>query len=106
MQIKKEINCHFISDPGHGWLVVNIDIINKLKIYDEISPWSFISKGKAFLEEDCDAGVFMKKAKELGCRINLGPEKQVGCFNRNLPKFNSEKYKKRLEEKCNHKIHF
>ena len=46
----------FISDPGHGWLEVPMSIVESLHIKDEISKYSYLYKGMAYLEEDCDAG--------------------------------------------------
>ena len=50
----------FITDPGHGWLVCNIDDANAvgLSIY-EFSSSSFVEDGVLFLEEDCDATLFV-----------------------------------------------
>jgi hypothetical protein len=50
----------FISDPGHGWLEVPIAEINRLKISGKISNYSYKNGEMAYLEEDCDASLFMK----------------------------------------------
>jgi len=55
----------FISDPGHGWLEVPMSIVESLHIKDEISKYSYLYKGMAYLEEDCDAGKFMKAFEKL-----------------------------------------
>jgi hypothetical protein len=49
----------FITDPGHSWLVADVDDANAvgLSIY-EFSNCSFIQDGVLFLEEDCDATLF------------------------------------------------
>ncbi len=56
MQAKFE----FISDPGHGWLKVSLHTLYHLDIVDQITPYSYIRKGFAYLEEDCDASRFMQ----------------------------------------------
>lgn len=48
----------FHSDPGHGWLEVPRSLLNELGIENAISPYSYVRGGAAFLEEDCDAGLF------------------------------------------------
>ncbi|MGK9450268.1 zincin-like metallopeptidase domain-containing protein [Acidithiobacillus caldus] len=59
----------FTSDPGHGWLVVPVKDIAQLGIAQEISGYSYLSPrgGKAYLEEDCDASIFVRAyAKHYG----------------------------------------
>lgn len=59
----------FTSDPGHGWLVVPTKDIATLGIAQDITPYSYLSPrgGKAYLEEDCDAGKFVEAyAKHYG----------------------------------------
>ena len=46
----------FISDPGHGWLVVPLSLVRASGA--KISPYSYIRGNMAYLEEDCDAGAF------------------------------------------------
>lgn len=53
----------FISDPGHGWLEVpQVDILTA-GIQSKISGYSYINKGMVYLEEDCDAGLFIDAVK-------------------------------------------
>jgi hypothetical protein len=52
----------FIADPGHAWLAVPLEEIRKLGIADKISACSYMTKEMAYLEEDCDAPVFIKAA--------------------------------------------
>lgn len=49
----------FISDPGHGWLMV--PLADVLASGARISEFSFISPDgqTAFLEEDCDAPAYL-----------------------------------------------
>ena len=50
----------FYSDPGHGWLMVQIAELEELEIADQVSAYSYQSGPYAFLEEDSDAGLFSK----------------------------------------------
>jgi len=50
----------FHTDPGHGWLEVPISELIELDIERRISCYSYVNKDTAYLEEDCDAGVFIK----------------------------------------------
>ncbi len=64
-------NYTFYSDAAHGWMAVHVDEIYVLGIKDEISHYSYILKNTVYLEEDCDAGVFINKAKEIGWDISI-----------------------------------
>ncbi len=49
----------FYTDPGHGWLAVKRAELEKLGILDKISHFSYQRGGTVYLEEDCDANVFL-----------------------------------------------
>ena len=59
---------NFHSDAGHGWLEVSIDDLKAYGIEDEISSYSYIKGGKAYLEEDRDAGLYLRKLEEAGIK--------------------------------------
>lgn len=60
----------FHSDPGHAWLAVLIAELLELGIETMISPYSYENNGKAYLEEDCDATVFMNAyEKKMGHKL-------------------------------------
>ena len=48
----------FYEDPGHGWLRVPKTEISP-EIKNKISQFSYMNGNYAYLEEDCDAGLFM-----------------------------------------------
>lgn len=50
----------FVSDPGHGWLRVPLGHL--LKSGYQPTEYSFYDHCYAFLEEDCDAPLFMRAA--------------------------------------------
>ena len=50
----------FFEDPGHGWLEVPMDLIRALGIASQISGYSYRKGHAAYLEEDCDAAVFIE----------------------------------------------
>lgn len=49
----------FISDLGHGWLEVPIAEVLELNLQTRISPHSYRNHHLAYLEEDCDASLFI-----------------------------------------------
>lgn len=58
MLIRKAKKYRFISDPGHAWLEVPIyDIPDQIRA--RISGYSYFKDGMAYLEEDCDAPLFL-----------------------------------------------
>lgn len=61
----------FISDPGHGWLRVPMKLIENWNIDILISPYSYRTTKYAYLEEDCDASVFLDEAKKRGFQYEI-----------------------------------
>ena len=53
----------FHTDPGHGWLAVPFKDIEALGVGDKISGYSYVKGKTAYLEEDCDAAVFINAYK-------------------------------------------
>ena len=53
-------------DPGHGWLKVPIRYLSVLGIVDKVSRYSYCKGGFAYLEEDCDAGLFLNTLQSRG----------------------------------------
>ena len=49
---------YFITDPGHGWVKVPVNLLHTLGIADKISLYSYQRGDFAYLEEDCDATLF------------------------------------------------
>jgi hypothetical protein len=66
----------FYSDPGHGWLMVNEDVLPKLGLTRaSFSSYSYSCGGVLALEEDCDAGVFIEAWKKThGCSPRITTE--------------------------------
>ena len=53
---------NFFADAGHGWLAVRVEDIEAIGLTaQEFSPYSYRSGDTLYLEEDCDAGVFIQK---------------------------------------------
>lgn len=61
----------FHQDPGHGWLEVSMDELRSLGLADGITQYSYRQGDTAYLEEDCDAGAFLKTKKELGQEFRI-----------------------------------
>ena len=84
----------FHSDAGHGWLRVRTSHLKFLGLADKITGYSYLSKDgrTAFLEEDCDATLFMETMKRNGFDVvvkshNDGDRSPI----RGLPRFDSKK---------------
>lgn len=75
---------YWVSDPGHGWLVVPRADVQASGA--EISSYSFLSRDgrTAYLEEDADAPAFAVAAGIDGRDL---PERQVAHFDRSLPAY-------------------
>lgn len=60
---------NFYVDPGHGWLEVSRSELAMLHIDDSISPYSYQTGDRVFLEEDCDAPLFINALENLGIKF-------------------------------------
>ena len=49
-------------DSGHAWLKVDLADLFRSGVAGKISHYSYVlaSKGVAYLEEDCDAGIYLE----------------------------------------------
>lgn len=61
--------CHV--DAGHGWLAVKRSELKKLGILQKITSFSYQRGKTVYLEEDCDAGTFMKAKEEKGEEVPM-----------------------------------
>ena len=67
----------FHCDPSHGWLEVPREDIDALGLADQISAYSYAMAathkraGMVYLEEDCDASLFLDAAKAAGWAIQI-----------------------------------
>lgn len=51
----------FHSDDGHGWLEVTTAQLKDVGVpLSSISPYSYRKGNTLYLEEDCDAGIFVQ----------------------------------------------
>lgn len=50
----------FHEDPGHGWLEVPYHLLGLFKIKSKVSRYSYINGETVYLEEDCDAPLFIR----------------------------------------------
>ena len=60
----KDKTYNFHSDSSHGYLEVDVKELQELGIYDEITCFSYYKDGKAYLEEDHDAYIFINAWKK------------------------------------------
>ena len=54
----------FHADPGHGWVEVEKAELIRLGVASEISHYSYRFGSVVYLEEDCDAGIYIEALKE------------------------------------------
>lgn len=69
----------FYSDPGHGWLAVPLELLDRLGLLDRITTYSYMRGRLAHLEEDCDASTFLAAAREAGLAVQV---REVNCRHR------------------------
>lgn len=73
----------FLSDPGHGWLVVPLADLKASGF--QPSRYSFRKDGLAYLEEDCDATGYLATLKAKPDIREVPLESDAPC--RDFPRF-------------------
>ena len=68
----------FFTDPGHGWLRVKRAELVALGIAEKISAFSYMHNDYAYLEEDCDAGIFLQA--KFGSDISFAELERQGVL--------------------------
>jgi len=61
----------FYCDPSHGWMEVMYEDLEALGITGLISQHSHARAGWVYLEEDCDANLYIEGAKAAGWTIQI-----------------------------------
>lgn len=63
------------TDPSHGWAKVPLTALHRLNIADKISTYSYMHILKndlyAYLEEDCDLGLYLKALDLKGIKYKF-----------------------------------
>lgn len=54
------------ADPSHAWVKVKMTELDKLGVSRYISEFSYARGDYAYLEEDCDAGIFVNALEDKG----------------------------------------
>ena len=78
------------TDSGHGWLAVPQRLMVRLGLANQISKYSYYDPESrtAFLEEDCDAPLFISAAAAAGIHLILKERVYTGDAPiRKLPRF-------------------
>lgn len=84
---KKEKIYIFHSDPGHGWLAVKEKELIELNIAHKISSCSYHKGNTVYLEEDCDAGIFIEALKAKGIEFKHRDSYQEKTPIRSYPRY-------------------
>jgi hypothetical protein len=61
----------YFTDPGHGWVKVPRNLLEKFGIADKISRYSYSRGDSVYLEEDCDLGHLYTVMALSGTKIEL-----------------------------------
>lgn len=63
----------FYQDAGHGWIQVPHKTILSMpeKLIEKITKYSYMDKTHVYLEEDCDAYLFMSWLSDIGVKPTL-----------------------------------
>ncbi|MDD5094565.1 MAG: hypothetical protein PHV74_09330 [Dehalococcoidia bacterium] len=67
--MKEQYDLKWLNDPGHGWLEVPRSVVNELGISKQITSFSYQQGDQIYLEEDCDASLFLDTCEKRGIKI-------------------------------------
>lgn len=88
----------FHSDAAHGWLEVDFNALRDVELEPgDFSAFSYTEGNKFYLEEDCDAPIFLMahEAKFGRCGIAEvwdGDESRIRTMQRIEPKTSADEY--------------
>lgn len=68
---------HYYCDGGHGWLQVSLKDLEALGIAKDISSCSYQQNKFAYLEEDCDMGIYIWAMRAKGYNVDIVWHKPV-----------------------------
>ena len=78
----------YVQDPGHGWIAADVQGLRALGIADKISSYSYRDGDLVWLEEDCDAPLFVGALRKAGIPFTIVETHTRGdAFIRRLPRF-------------------
>lgn len=78
----------YLQDPGHGWIAADIERLRALGIAEKISHYSYRDGDLVWLEEDCDAPLFVGALRSAGIAYTIKETHTRGdAFVRSLPRF-------------------
>jgi hypothetical protein len=64
----------FFSDPSHAWLKVSKLHLEVFNIANKISSYSYMNGDDVYLEEDCDAVIYLNALKKAGINYNINEQ--------------------------------
>lgn len=99
---------NWICDPGHAWLKVKIKDLFKSGVSEKISPYSYLLGSYAYLEEDCDAPLYLQAVGKLGRNIrhtHTNRDSRIRSYYCFSYKLAWELYNLDFEKRCGHYVH-
>lgn len=85
-----DIELTWHSDPGHAWLEVDREMLDRLGLAERISSYSYEGAlgSKVYLEEDVDAGILIRELLRLGYTLGYTDKSSAHkSWVRNLNRF-------------------
>lgn len=61
----------YVQDPGHGWIAADIHALRQYNLTDKVSEYSYRDGDLVWLEEDCDASLYLNALRRAGIPFTL-----------------------------------
>jgi len=65
------ITLDYVQDPGHGWIAADVALLDSLGLTDRISGYSYRDGALVWLEEDCDAPLYLRALSGAGIAYRI-----------------------------------
>jgi hypothetical protein len=59
------------SDPSHGWFAVKRQALINFGLTDKVTKYSYQRGATVYLEEDCDATLYLNALRERGIEYTI-----------------------------------
>ena len=80
----------YLQDPAHGWIAADIQSLRAYGLTDKVSAYSYRDGDTVWLEEDCDAGLYIRALQSAGIPYRIiETHTNNDAFVRRLPRFHA-----------------
>lgn len=80
----------YVQDPSHGWIAADLTLLIRLGLTGNLSPYSYREGSIVWLEEDCDAPMFITALRNAGISYEIADVHVQHTHIRDLPRWTGQ----------------